>query len=53
MTLLWLVATLSFQVATSLAHPTQPHSTPAEPDPAFAVEVELGGKTYVNKVCLF
>ncbi|KAI0693937.1 esterase-like activity of phytase-domain-containing protein [Cerioporus squamosus] len=49
MVLAWIVAALSFQVATSLGHPARTRWTRAEPDPSFAVKVKLGGKTYINK----
>ncbi|TFK84975.1 hypothetical protein K466DRAFT_495616 [Polyporus arcularius HHB13444] len=49
MVLAWVIAALSFQVATSLGRPSQLHWTRDEPDPSFAVKVQLGGKTYINK----
>lgn len=40
--------------ATPLASSSQASlvSSLSEPDPSFAVSVELGGVTYVNKVCV-
>ena len=48
--LAWIVAALTLQVATSYGRPSRKPAQ--EPDPSFAVSVQLGGKTYVNKVCL-
>lgn len=44
------LALLSLQVATSYGRPSRARRD--EPDPSFAVPVELSGKTYINKVCL-
>lgn len=50
MRLRMLAALLSFEAGISLGLPSGAHAPRAEPDPAFAVNVTLGGKGYVNKV---
>ncbi|KAM5537133.1 hypothetical protein V8D89_009279 [Ganoderma adspersum] len=43
----WILAALSLQAGTSYARPSRVRRD--EPDPVFAVPVEVGGKTYINK----
>ena len=48
MSFVWILAALSLQAGTSYARPSRVRRD--EPDPIFAVPVEVGGKTYINKV---
>ena len=50
MVLPWVVSALSLQAAFSLAHPLSGQVRRSGPDPSFAVDVQLAGRTYTNKV---
>ena len=50
MVLPWVVSALSLQAAFSCAHPLSGQVSRSGPDPSFAVDVQLAGRTYTNKV---